>query len=155
MGDPWMEKCFHLVSSGLNVEPKVVLKCVITEPHRFNSRVVYLTTLWCYWGHLTSRRRRGREEYLRKILHPVLSAVNNRIYLRFENTKVCLRMLKEGESVGKGVLLGAGTAQCKGLLPRVFACQLSSVFIAVKWMGLKLSHNHIWCVSNRLLTATS
>jgi hypothetical protein len=45
MGDPWIEKCFHLVSSGLNVEPKLVLKCVITDPHRFNMRVGYLTTM--------------------------------------------------------------------------------------------------------------
>lgn len=40
MGDPWIEKYFHLVSLGLNVEPKLVLKCVITELHRFNTRVV-------------------------------------------------------------------------------------------------------------------
>jgi len=68
MGGTWIKKCFHLVSSGLNVEPNV-LKCVITEPHRFNTRVGYLTTMWCYWGHLTSRRRTERQEYLRKILH--------------------------------------------------------------------------------------
>lgn len=48
MGDTWIEKFFHLVSSGLNVEPNVVLKCVITEPHRFNTRVGYLTTMWSY-----------------------------------------------------------------------------------------------------------
>jgi hypothetical protein len=146
MGDPWAEKCFHLVPSGWNVEPKVVLKCVITEPHRFNTRVGYLTTMCCYWGHLTSWRRRGREEYLRKIFHRrVLSAVNNGIHLRIENTKVCLRMFKKGESVGRGVLLGAGTAQCKSLLLRVFACELSFLFITIKWMGLKLCHDHIWC----------
>jgi hypothetical protein len=40
MGDPWIEKYFHLVSSRLNLEPKVVLKCVITELHRFSTRVV-------------------------------------------------------------------------------------------------------------------
>jgi hypothetical protein len=40
MGDFWIEKYFHLVSSGLNVETMVVLKCVITQLHRFNKRVV-------------------------------------------------------------------------------------------------------------------
>jgi len=48
VGDTWIEKCFQLVSSGLNVEPNDVLKCFITKPHRFNMRVVYLTTMWCY-----------------------------------------------------------------------------------------------------------
>ena len=122
-GGPLDRKVFSLSLFRVNVEPKFVLKCVITEPHRFNTGVGYLTTMCCYWGHLTSRRR-GRDEFLKKILHRrVLSAVNNGIHLRIENTKVCLRMCKKGESVGKGVQTGAGTAQCKGLLPRVFACE--------------------------------
>ena len=64
-------------------------------------------------------------------------------------------MLRKGRSVGKCVLPGVGTAQCKGLLLRVFACELGSLFIAAQWTGLKLYHDHIWGVSNRLLMATS